>query len=108
MSQTVPEEIGMDPAPIPAGEGVVQLVELLQALRQIAHFAGSVLKDSKVGVEDLQYLLALAPKLELISNGFKGLDLVKKELSNLDQAEVVRLVPEFYGVVEAFVKAKKA
>lgn len=88
-------------------KGIKELLEIFGSLEELASFAGAVLKDGKIGADDLTHLVSLAVKFDKISAGFVGLDEAKKEAKDLDQAEVVQLLGAGYSVVAAFENAKK-
>lgn len=88
--------------------GIKETKELQAALGELAFSAGQIYKDKKVGLDDLQYLIALGVKFPALAEGFKGIDQVKAELSNLKQEEVVELLLGFYSAVNKFAEGKKS
>lgn len=87
---------------------IKELLELFKGLEPIAQFVGQVLKDGKVGADDLAHLVALGASFSQISNGFKGLDIVKEELKDLEVDEILQIVQAAYAVSDAFNNAKSA
>ena len=88
-------------------KGIKELLEIFKSLEELSSFAGSVLKDGKVGADDLTHLVTLAVKFDTIQKGFVGIDEAVKEAKDLDQAEVIQLIGAGYQVVKAFEEAKK-
>lgn len=89
-------------------KGIKELKELLNALEIVAGVAGSVMKDGKVGVDDLSHLVALGVQFQALADGFSDLDEAIAEAKDLDQMEVIELIKEVYEIVQKFEQAKKA
>lgn len=87
-------------------KGIVEIKELFASLKELSSFAGLVMKDGKVGADDLTHLVGLAVKFDVIAKGFGGLDEAIKEAKDLDQLEVIELIKAAYDVVKAFEDAK--
>lgn len=86
-------------------KGLKEWSELMGALKVLAKAGGS-LADG-VGVDDIDAAIELAKEFDTLKEGFKGLEELKKEMQDLDKLEVIQMVTDLYGVVEAFESEKK-
>ena len=89
-------------------KGIAETTEILEGLRVLATFAGNVAKDGKVGPADLVYLVDLGSHFPAQAAAGKDADEALAELKDLDEAEVMSIVVQVYGVAKAFSEAKKA
>ena len=83
-----------------------ELKELFAALAVLSGVAGAVMKDGKLGVDDLTHLVGFGVQFQTMIDGFSGLDEAMKEAKDLDQVEVIDLLGSAYDVVKAFEAAK--
>jgi len=97
MSESVKEEIG-----------IKELSELIDGLGELAGFAGAVMKDGKIGADDLVSLVAFGSNFEKISEAVKGAGEALNEAKNLEQDEVLILIGKIYNAVQKFADGKKA
>lgn len=88
--------------------GIKEVSEAFIALGKLAGFAGNILQDGKLGADDLVHLVELGSQFEALAEGVKDISKAKKELEDLDQAEVIALAALAYDVFAQFKAAKKA
>ena len=74
--------------------------ELMKAMKVLAKAGGSL--SDGVGVDDIDAAIELAKEFETLKEGFKGLEELKKEMQDLEKIEVIQMITDLYGVVEAF------
>lgn len=89
-------------------KGIKETTEILEGLKVLATFAGNVAKDGKVGPADLVYLVDLGSHFPALADAGKDADEALAEIKDLDEAEVLSIVTQVYGVAKAFADAKKA
>ena len=85
---------------------IKELKELFEGLGEIAGFAGAVMADGKVGIDDLTHLVAMGTKFEKLQDAFTGLKEVVEEAKDLEQAELFELITCVYNGVKKFEEAK--
>ena len=93
-------------------------LEVLDALHLIISTAGKVAADGKVDLSDAKYALELAQNYAVFLAAVKDVNLVGKELKNLDEAEMLILGKKVWDMlkeikttvdgVKEIVKGKKA
>ena len=79
--------------------------ELMKAMKVLAKAGGSL--SDGVGVDDIDAAIELAKEFQTLKEGFKGLEELKKEMQDLEKIEVIQMITDLYGVVEAFESARK-
>lgn len=89
-------------------KSVKESQEFLKMLGVLAYVGGAVMKDGKIGLEDLGAFSFLAMNFNTIKEGAMGIDEALKEMKDLKMDEVIILIKEGYEAVEAFQKGKKA
>lgn len=66
---------------------------------------GKKIKEDGVKLESLTHLIAAVKRIDEIVGGLDDLNLVKKELMDLDHMEVVELISALYAAVKEVEKA---
>lgn len=79
--------------------------ELLDGLGEIAITAKKIAKDGKVNAADIQHLIELSAKLDIVVDGVKGADQIPAELKDLDQNEVLDIIGQVYKISDKINKA---
>ena len=77
--------------------GIQKIEAIADSIAELAKTSKLILKDKKVNVEDLPYLVALLPKLPEIIEPFKDLGEAIEEGKDLDASEVVLLIQKAYA-----------
>lgn len=85
---------------------IKELKELFIGLGEIAGFAGAVMADGKIGIEDLSHLVAMGSKFNTLAEAFTGLKEVVEEAKDIEQAELFELITCIYNGVKKFENAK--
>lgn len=86
---------------------VKEALELLKGLEVIAGIAGHIAADGKVNLMDVPKLMPLVAQFDLLTEAFSGLDGLKEEIKDIDQAELVQIIAAAYAVADAFNEGKK-
>ena len=105
-----PPVVQTDTAPevkVDGSVGIDETREVLKAFKHLAGFAGLVLADGAVKLDDLKHLGALATKMGDLGAAVKDIDEVANELKDLDQAELIQIIVDIYAAVKAFAITKK-
>ena len=85
-------------------QGIKESLELLKGLEVLIQDYKKVMADGKVNVQDLAVLGDLMGQLGVLSEAYKGLDLIGKEIKDLDEAEMVQLAVAALALVKSFKK----
>lgn len=80
---------------------IKEMKEVLAGIRLLGVTAKQVMKDGKIGVEDLAVLVPFLAQAETLVKAVQGLPLIKEEAKDLTMAEAQELIGELYGVVAA-------
>lgn len=78
--------------------------ELLAAMGTASALIKKIAKDG-INAADLVHLKSIADSLPELSEGFKGISEIPKELKDLDEAEVLELLGTLYAQAEKINKA---
>lgn len=90
-------------------KGIKEVTEAFDALDSIAFATGQVLKDKKVGFEDIPAVISLATKYETLKAGFEGLTKEGlEELKDLDKSELIAVIARIWAVGEKYEEGRKA
>ena len=84
-----------------------QVDELAAGLEVLAEFVGSVWADKKVNLEDLDDLVMLGMKLDVLKAAFEGLGEMPKEFESLEKEELLSLIGKIWGVGSAYEAGRK-
>lgn len=85
-----------------AGEkGIKEIMEVLDAVQLIGVGAKQVLKDGKVGLDDLPVAMALVAQANVIVEAVKDAALVLEEGKELSEEEAAQLIAKLYAVARA-------
>lgn len=79
-------------------EGIKEIKELVGGLSFLAETAATIMKDGKIGAEDLPAVITLLGRYDEIMNAFKGLSMIDEEIKDMDEAELVEVVKELFGL----------
>jgi len=77
---------------------VKEIKELISGLELLATSAAGIMKDGKIGVDDLPVVINLLGSYSTLSESFKGLSLIDDEIANMDEAELVEVVKAIFGL----------
>lgn len=86
-------------------QDIKEMKELLDGLSLLAEAGKKIAEDGKLGIDDLKHLVDLSKDLEVLVEGFKGLDKLDDELKDLDEAEVMELISHAFSIFKKFKKA---
>ncbi|MNJ94797.1 hypothetical protein D3C87_125000 [compost metagenome] len=80
-------------------KGITELLELIAGLELVAVSAKEILKDGKIGVEDMAVLVKLAAQVDVIVKAIEGVKEIPAEAKDIDMAEAVAIVQRLYAAV---------
>lgn len=83
---------------------IKETLEVVDALELVLVTCIRVLKDGKVNLNDVPLLLNVLREVDKLVQGFKDLNEIPKELSDLDQDELIQLGLKVYNVIEKIKK----
>lgn len=84
-------------------KGTKETQEAIEAVKLLV-IAGKHIKNGGVAAVPAE-LLALAPKYNVFVEGYKGAELIKAELTDLDKAEIIELFVSIFDDVKAIEQA---
>jgi len=88
-------------------KGIKELEELFKGMEILAEFVGHVWSDKKVSFEDIDDLVGLASKFDVLKEAFAGLSEIKEEAGDIDGAEAQALLLKAFAVGAAYEKGRK-
>jgi len=80
--------------------GVKEMLEVIAGLKELGIVAKLVLKDGRLGIDDIQHLGKILEKQEVLLAAFQGLGDIPSEVKDLSLDEAM-------VVIAAFVEAAK-
>jgi len=87
--------------------GINETLEVLEGLKILGVTAAGALKDGKINVADITYLVDLAKQFDVFKNAVNGADKIVAEAKNLDMAESTIIVAKVFEILSA-IKAARA
>ena len=87
--------------------GTKELMELLAALELSAKIVAKISADGKVNAADIAHVVDLAKSFDVLTEGFKGIDLALIEGKDLDSTEILALVTRLIEIVKNVEQARK-
>ena len=73
-------------------KGIKEILELIAGLKELGLLAKAVLKDGKVGLDDLPLLASLLAKQSVLVAALEGLSELQEEVKDLSLDEGIQLV----------------
>lgn len=79
--------------------------ELLKGLKEIGVATKKILKDGKLGVDDLPILLPVLQQSAVLVEALAGAKEIPAEIKDLNLAEAQELLAEVFGLIKAIREA---
>ena len=87
--------------------GIKETLELMESLRICSVAGAKVSRDKKVTLSDIQYLVEMFKKMDVIVLGATGLGNLDEEWKDLDAVEAQQLLGRLLEIVRSVVQAFK-
>ena len=82
-------------------KGIKEISELLDGLAVVIPELLEIKKDG-IGLEDIDNVVNLLTKMDVLQEAVKDLSLIDDEIKDLDEAETVIIVGKVFKLIEAF------
>lgn len=79
---------------------IKELNEALDGVKVLSVEIKQIIKGG-IGLEDLQHLVDLAKKYDVLEAAFSGLSEVPKEIKDLDESEAAQLLSKVFQILNA-------
>ncbi len=84
--------------------GIKESLELLKGIELLAKDYTSVMADGKVDLQDLKVAGDIMAQFSQLSDAVKDVSLIGKEVSDLDEGEILQLATAALQIAKAFKK----